>query len=252
MFNGDFDNSFWDEHKWEAHLNEIEKKTTDMRQLTASNNLPRWLLLLKENNDELDAIDAFIEEELQIDETYFPRDDNEDLDDDWDEDWDEYFTDEFEEDFFLEDEEDFDAGEEWKELSEDFAMSEHGSIDSLAIYNSSRELAAIVLQWAEQINPRKLTTEYNEFVSSVLTISAKIAGGYSFGFDPSFLGANIAYTKKALYSANNALAILRRDLKETPFISKKQYFNFHELLFSLRNNIGIYIQELREKFYNNL
>lgn len=254
MFNGDFSDGIWDEHQWEAHLNEIEKKSTHLRKFITPDepdNNPRWLDLLKESTDELDAVDAFIEEELQIDEAYFPDEDDEEIDDDWDEDMEDFFLDEFEDDFFFDDD-DFDAGEEWKELSEDFAMSDNGSIDTLDVYNDSRSLAAAVLQWAETINPQTLTPECNEFVGNVLKIGAKIAGGYSFGFEHDFLGGNIAYTKKSLYCANDALIILQHHLKGSPFIRKKQYYYFHEHLFVLRNDIGIYIQELRERFYNSL
>jgi hypothetical protein len=213
-----------------------------------SGNIPRWLALLQDNVDELDAVDAFIEEELQIEDAYFP--DEEDDFDDWEDDeLDDFFFDEFEDEEFLFDEEDddFDEGEDWKELSNDFTMSDYGSIDTLNIYNDSRELAAIILQWAETINPKYLT-RYNDFVGNVLKIGAKIAGGYSFGFEPDFIGGNIAYTKKALNYGNEALTILQRDLKDARFLSKKQYYYFHEHLFELRNNIGIYIQELRDQF----
>ncbi len=151
MFNGDFHDDIWDEHDWEAHLNEIEKQSSHLRQFIApdySQNTPRWLILLQESSDELDAVDAFIEEELQIDEAYFPDEDDEDFDEDWDGDLDDFFFDE------LEDDDDYDDGEEWKELSSDFALSENGSIDTFDIYNDARELAAIILQWAESINPK--------------------------------------------------------------------------------------------------
>lgn len=251
MFNGDFNDGIWDEHQWEAHLNEIEKKSIHLRKFIApdhSDSSPRWLALLEENPDELDAVDAFIEEELQIDEAYFPGEDDDELDDEWDDEMDDYFLD----DFLFDEEDDFDAGEEWKELSEDFAMSDNGSIDTLDIYNDSRILAAAILQWAETINPKHLSPEYNEFVGNVLKIGAKIAGGYSFGFEREFLGGNIAYTKKSLFCANDALNVLQRDLKKSRFMPKKKYLFFHEHLFALRNSIGIYVQELRERFYNAL
>ena len=253
MFNGNFNDDIWDEHQWEAHLNEIERKSTHLRKFIAPDHpdYPRWLALLDENEDELEAVDAFIAEELELDDAYFPGEDDEEIDDEeWD-DFEDFLLDELDDDLFLDDE-DLDDGEEWKELSEDFTMSENGSIETLAIYNDSREIAAHVLQWAESINPRELTTAYNDFVGRVLKIGAKITGGYSFGFDRDFLGGNIAYTKKALYCANDALTILQRDLKKSPYLSQKQYFYFHERLFTLRNNIGIYIQELRERFYKSL
>lgn len=259
MFDDHFNDDIWDEHQWESHLNEIERKNTQLRKFIIpdyQSNIPRWLKLLQESSDEFDAVDAFIEEQLLIDEAYFPGEDDEEIDEDdeGEEEWDDFLFDDFEEDFFFDDyeEDDFEAGEDWKELSEDFTMSNAGSIDTLIIYDESRSLAAAVLQWAETINPKNLTVDFNEFVGNVLKIGAKIAGGYSFGFDRDFLGGNIVYTKKGLYCANDALAILQQNLKGSSFISKKQYFYFHEKLFTLRNDIGIYIQELREQFYNGI
>jgi hypothetical protein len=207
--------------------------------------------LLQESSDELDAVDAFIEEELQIDEAYFPDEDDEDFDEEWDDELDDFFFNEFEDENDLSDD-DYDQGEEWKELSSDFALSEYGSIDTFDTYNDARELAAVILQWAEGINPQYFTTEYNDFIGNVLKVSAKIAGGYSFGFEQEFLGGNIAYAKKALHCANDALTILQQDLKSAPFITQNQYTYFHEQLFELRNSLGIYVQELRERFYNSL
>lgn len=256
MFNGDFNDDIWDEHEWEAHLNEIEKKSTHLRKFIApdySGNLPRWLVLLQENTDELDAVDAFIEEELQIDEVYFPDEDDEEIDEEWDDELDDFFLDNLEEeDFLFDDEEDFDFGEEWKELSDEFTLSDYGSIETFDIYNDAREIAVVILQWAETINPKFFSPQYNEFIGNVLKIAAKIAGGYSFGFEREFLGANIVYTKKGLHRANDALTILQRDLKGASFITNNQYLFFHEQLFELRNNIGIHIQELRSRFYNEL
>lgn len=260
MFNGDFNDDIWNEYQWESHLNEIERKSTHLRKFLIpehSDNIPRWLKLLQENSDEFDAVDAFIEEQLLIDEAYFPGEVDEEIDDDDDgeEEWEDFLFNDFEDDFFFDEGneyDDFDAGEEWKELSDDFAMSNMGSIDTLYIYNSSRTLSAAILQWAERMNPKNITASSNDFIGNTLKIGAKIAGGYSFGFDHEFLGGNIAYTKKALFCANDALNILQRDLKGNSFLPKKKYYYFHEQLFSLRNDIGIYIQELREQFYNGI
>lgn len=252
MFTGGFNDEVWDEHKWEAHLNEIEKKSDQLRRFIApdpTGNTPRWITLLRENSDELDAVDAFIEEELQIEEAYFPDDEDEEWEEEIDDELEDFFFDEFEDDFlFDEEEEDFDSGEEWKELSEDYATSEYGSIETLEVYNEVRGLAAHILQWAEKIHPKYRSEEYNDFVGDILRIGAKLAGGYSFGFEQDFLGGNIAYTKKALYCANSALYLLQEHLKGAPFINKEEYILLHERLFDLRNDIGVYVQELREQF----
>lgn len=255
MPKGGFDDGIWDEHQWEAHLNEIEKKSEQLRKFIApdpSGNIPRWITLLQENKDELEAVDAFIEEELQIEEAYFPDEEDEDWDDEYDDDLDEFFFDEPEdEDFLFGDDlfDDFDEGEEWKELSEDYAMSDYGSIETLEIYNDARELAAYILQWSEGIHPKYLSPQFNDFVANILKIGAKLAGGYSFGFEIDFLGGNIAYTKKGLECANRSLHLLQDYMKKTPFMEREHYLQLHEILFELRNNIGIYVQELREQFY---
>ena len=47
-----FDGELWDEHRWEAHLNEVEKKSDQLRKFISSDpkgNIPRWLTLLKES-----------------------------------------------------------------------------------------------------------------------------------------------------------------------------------------------------------
>lgn len=253
MPKGEFYDGIWDEHQWEAHLNEIEKKSEQLRKFIApdpSGNIPRWITLLQENKDELEAVDAFIEEELQIEDAYFPDEEDEDWEDDLDDELDDFFFDDYDEEEFSLDEsyDDFDEGEDWKELSGDYVMSDYGSIESMDIYNEARELAAHVLQWSEGIHPKYLSPQFNDFVANVLKIGAKLAGGYSFGFEQDFLGGNIVYTKKALQCANNGLHLLQDYMKKTPFMEKDEYAYLHEILFELRNDIGIYVQELRQQF----
>lgn len=245
-------NPIWDEHQWEAHLNEIEKRSEQLRRFITSDpkgNTPRWVTLLQESIDELDAVEAFIEEELLLDEAYFPDDeddwedeDDDDIDDDF------FFTDDFP--FMDEDEEedDFDYGEDWKELSEDFTLSDYGSIENMELYKESLNLAVDVLKWGETIPPNLQHHLVHEFVSSILKISAKLAGGYSFGFEQDVMGGNIAYTKKALYSSNDALKILQ-SIKKEPYLTPAIYAAFHGRLFEVRNDVGVYIQELRDRFH---
>ncbi|MEX0945498.1 MAG: hypothetical protein WDZ38_07450 [Balneolaceae bacterium] len=246
----------WNEFQWESHLDEIEKRSEQLRKFITSDpkgNTPRWITLLQESMDELDAVEAFIEEELLLDDAYFPEDE-----DDWEDDEDEFEDDDF---FFQDnsfpfmnedlDDEDFDYGEEWKELSEDFTFSDYGSIENLDIYRETREFAVDVLKWAEMI-PAHLQNKYvNEFIINTLKITAKLAGGYSFGFEHDVLGGNIAYTKKALMSANEALLYLQK-IKSESFIPASHYSGFHRRLFEIRNDIGIYVQELRDRFLTGL
>lgn len=246
-----FDDEMWDEHQWEAHINEIERKSDQLRKFIEGDRdpgVPRWAQLLRESENEDDAVESFIEEELAFEEAYFP--------DDEDEDWDDEFED-YEDDLFLSDElfgneadDDFEEGEEWKELSADYASSDEGSIDNLAIYVEARDYSVDALKWIEQVPERDRTITHNQFVSQVLQIGAKIASGYSFGFDIDYIGANIAYCKKALQAANSGLALLQR-MKEsgTFYAGRESYGDLHSRLFELRNDIGVYVQELRERYF---
>lgn len=246
-----FDNEIWDEYKWESHLDEVEKKSDQLRRFISSDpkgNTPRWITLLKESNSEDDAFEAYVEEELLLDEAYFPEEDDEDWDEDNEFDEEDFLFGEYNEFDELEESDDFDTGEEWKALSEDFAVSDYGSLDNLVIFNRSKNLAIDVLKWAESI-PLKLQNRiFQEFVGETMKIGAKLAGGYSFGFETDYLGANIAYTKKALKCCNLALILLQAQKTEVYF-SKKQYITFHEYFFEIRNDIGVYVQELRDRFY---
>ena len=254
-FDGFDDDFVWNEFQWEDHLNEIEKKSEQLRRFITADpkgNTPRWLMLLQENMDELDAVEAFIEEELLLDEAYFPEEDDdweEDEDDDIDDDL--FFYDEDEDfslyDDFDHDDEDFEYGEEWKSLSDDFAHSDYGSIENMQLFNDARDYAVDILKWAEYISPKHHSKTYHEFINNVLKVGAKLAGGYSFGFEKDVLGGNIAYTKKALYSANAALNELQ-NLKHEDFIKPNMYRQLHARLFELRNDIGVYIQEMRDRF----
>jgi hypothetical protein len=245
-----FDDELWDEFQWEAHLDEVEKKSDQLRRFISSDpkgNIPRWLTLLEESISEDDAFEAYVEEELLLDEAYFPEEDDdwEDEDDFDDEDFLFGEADEFSD---LSDEiDDFDAGEEWKSLSQEFADSDYGSLENLFIFSRAKDLAVDVLKWAEQVPVKSQSKQFQEYVGEALKIGAKLAGGYSFGFEADYLGANIAYTKKALKCANICLSILP-GLKNKEHFTPEQYQDFHSRFFELRNDIGVYVQELRDRF----
>lgn len=252
-----FDGELWNEFQWESHLSEVEKKSEQLRKFIESDlkgNVPRWITLLKESLSEDDAFEAYVEEELLMDEAYFPEEDDDWEDEDEFDDEDFLFgLDELESfrDFMEEDDDDFDEGEEWKELSDDYALSNNGSLDNLELFRDARFYAIDVLKWAESIPQQHQNEVFLEYVGDSLKIGAKLAGGYSFGFELEFLGANIVYTKKALHYANQSLEMLQR-LKRSSCFTKQSYGEFHNRLFELRNDIGVYIQELRDRFNSGL
>ncbi|MEX1010868.1 MAG: hypothetical protein WDZ29_02280 [Balneolaceae bacterium] len=252
-FDGFDDELYWNENQWEAHLNELEKRSEQLRKFITSDpsgRRPRWLTLLQENMDEDEAVDAFIEEELLLDDAYFPEDEDEWEDDDEEFDQDDYF-------FLMEnmpfadddeeDEDDFDSGEEWKSLSDEYTYYDYVSLRNMPLYQEARALAVETLKWAEGIPEKGHNATCHDFISDTLRIGAKLAGGFSFGYEREYLGGNIAYTKRALYCANSALGLLQKQ-KGSSYFTTEFYSFLHMRLFNLRNEIGVYVQELRDRF----
>lgn len=257
MRSNNFDGEIWDEFQWEFHLEEMELKTSQMKKFIENNlgqadSPPRWLKLLKESVSEQDALDAFIEEELMFEEAYFPDEDELDYDDEFEDEDDLFFESGFDEFDELEDEDDDEdpefEGEDWKYLSEEYALTDYGSIDNLRVYTKSHSFGAKAMKIAESIPSAAEQEDINNFITDTIQVSAKLAAGYSFGFDKDVLGGNIAYCKRALYAANSALVRLR-EMKSRGYFSFAVYYNLHADLHELRNDIGIYIQDLRDKFY---
>lgn len=287
-----FSNEFWDEHKWESHINEAEQKSEEIRHFldkTFGSEGPRWVKILQESESEHEALDTFIEEELLLDEAYLPDDDDDWDADDFEDDDDDFFAECEEEmksilgDLYIEpgasseqdetagmdddqlsdsdlaslddtdeldDFDDIDEGEEWKMLSEDYTMSDFGSLENLDVYTHAHDFGAHMLVRSANLtfdNPEDQQL-YNQFMADVLQISAKIAAGYSLGFYDDTIGGNIAFCKKALQAANRALEGLQYIKEKNLVFGEVEYRQLHCDLFEIRNDLGIYIQDLREIF----
>jgi len=264
----------WDEHQWESHIKEMTRRHEHLRDLMDSGpgKYPRWLAHIKDFPTKLDAVDAFIEEELLIEESFFPFDDDDDTDDDIDDilfgsmedddDWDPEEDDgDFDEnpiegdDFFSDaDDEEDDLESFFDDFLEEESQGEpsydYTSLENIAIYTDARDLAADLLIYNDSKPQYLKHPGFIHLVSETLLISTKLAAAYSMGFDLEVLGANIAYCKQALEKANHTLIHLQ-SLKENP-LNASDYFELHRCLFELRNNIAIHIQETREFFYSQL
>lgn len=257
------DDEIWNEHQWEVHLNEMEQKSEEIRTFIESSlgeDRPRWTRFLNGFPTKLDAVDAYIEDELMFEDAYFPDDE-----DDWeedDEDMDDFFMSAEDEDF---DTEDFDDGEEWKQNLHKQPDDVAETIDWLAntiladgeetgeikLYDEARELAADMLKLAELVPKEEQDEDFLKMVSETINLGAKIAGAFAFGFELDVLGGNIAYCKRALQSANEVLRLLA-SMKHRAFMRFVDYESMHERMFDLRNDLGVYIQELREELDEGL
>jgi len=272
MFSSDH-HHIWDEHQWESHINEMTRRHEHLRELIESSpgDHPRWLTHIRDFPTKLDAVDAYIEEELLLEESYFPMDDEtEEEDEEMD---DPLFMDDEESDAW-DPEEDGDVHEEpgeghdtvddedddehldsifddiFDEESREETPYDYASLENIAIYTDARDLAADLLIFNDSKPHYMDHPGFIHLVSEVLQISTKLAAAYSMGFDVEVLGANIAYCKKALERANLTLMHLH-GLRENP-LNRADYFELHRRLFELRNNIAIHIQETRGFFQSQL
>lgn len=253
------DQEIWNEFQWEAHLNEMEEKSEQLRryiETSLGEENPRWTRFLNGFATKLEAIDAYIEDELMFEDAYFP-DDEDDWEDDDDE-MDDFFM--SSEDDMIDDDSEFGDGDEWKlglpeyqlhndnetEWPAEALFNENGEPENIRLYDESRELAADMLKLAELVSPAEQDEKFLSLVTETVNLSTKVAGAFAFGFEPDVLGGNIAYCKRALQSANTVLDMLI-ELKHRDFMRFVDYDSLHERMFDLRNDIGIHIQDLREE-----
>lgn len=120
-------------------------------------------------------------------------------------------------------------------------------LQEVKAYQQGMELASQVLRWAHDLELQDKDLLLVEFCAQVNKIPAKIAGGHGMGYEKEALGGNIACVKRALRAANMALKLLPQ-LKNAPFMDEDTYLHFYERTHTLRNEVGIYVQELRRRF----
>lgn len=255
-----FDDEIWDEFRWEQHINAIERKSVQLRDFitaTWGESSPSWIRLLGEYKSQNDVMDAFIEEELMFEEAYFPEDDDWDDDEDDDPDNDLFMSDDDDDednDFFTQFLNELDAEEDDGDENDTpsaFRIDDIEYLDDMLPYHLARMYGIKVLGLAQRNQDNRNDAIFNQFIQASLQVSAKLAAGFSFGFDLDVIGGNITYCKKALENANRALELLHM-LKLRPWLKTTEYYELHEELFNVRNEIGMYIQDLRDSFRNTL
>ena len=267
----DFNNRFnpvWDEFDWESHINEMNRRYEYLRYLIESdhNTNPRWLEHLREFPTKAEAVDAFIEEELLIEESHFPltdyfEEEEEETEDDLDESEDVDELGDFDDLDDLDELDELDQLDGLNELDElfpddfedeesDLHLYSYASMENIVIFTEARDFAADLLLFHDSKPQYFQHPGFIKLISESLMLSSKLAAAYSVGFDLEVLGANIAYCKKALFQANQTLQLLQA-LKLDP-LAESDYDSIHRRLFTIRNNTAIHIQEIRDFFHSQL
>ncbi|MEZ4701709.1 MAG: hypothetical protein R2834_15325 [Rhodothermales bacterium] len=120
-------------------------------------------------------------------------------------------------------------------------------LNALPVYRMAFELANILLAWSDEIPGDQKDSALVQFCTNTLQIPANIARGHGLGYDRDTLGGNIACVKRALQCANAALSLFP-ELKSMPYMDAAGYRDIYERLFETRNEVGLYVQELRRRF----
>ncbi len=135
----------------------------------------------------------------------------------------------------------FDDGEE-----EDDAMLLDDLL-ALPVYQQAFDLANRVLTWSDGLPGDQKESTLVHFCASTLQIPADLARGHGLGLDRDRIGGYIACAKRALHCANTALELLP-GLQSAPYMDAPVYATLYERVFELRNDIGLYVQDLRRRF----
>lgn len=207
----------WDEHRWEEFFKESDRRTD------------KYSYLLDKYMDHPDR-DRIIAEEMGWTHLLDEMDDE-------DEEWlDEFVIDEYREG----------DGEEWKRNT-DYEPSEIDSFQDLPLYQKAFEFSIDAMKMADEhltdIDDESVTT----FCRSITIPSAKIAGGFGFGFELDSLGGNIANCKRGLIAANRMLDALY-EIGKKELLDIDIYLEFHGRAKEVRDELAIHIVNLRERF----
>jgi len=120
-------------------------------------------------------------------------------------------------------------------------------INNLPVYHVAVSLAGFVLEWANKLPGEIKDSTLVQYCSQIMQIGANLAKGHGIGYEQDMIGGNIACVKRALASANAGLSLLH-DMREAPYMEEETYARLYEETFEVRNDVGLYVQALRERF----
>ncbi len=148
---------------------------------------------------------------------------------------------------FLFDDDHREHHEVWLDAIRTAGVGEEGGIADLSIYTQTQQLALEVLAWSNTLSVDLKDSTLVQFCNALLLIPAQLAKGHQLGFDREQIGGNIACCKRALKAANDALKLLG-ELRHADCMDPSHYMHVYEATYEARNAVGLYIQQLRNRF----
>ena len=225
-----FDDDIWDEERWELYLRNDDERVAHYMKI----------------------VNRFLEKHPP------PRSSDKEVQMAWREAFKAYLiqygwqSDEVDSDLFRS--ERFDAQERsGQDLSESvgalemFTENEFEELSFIPVYREALSVTRDVLQWSDRLPGAVKDSTLVQFCASIMQITANIAKGHGMGLERDMIGGNIACLKRAIQAANVSLALLP-EMRNREYMAPARYRTLYELVYELRNAIGIYIQELRDRF----
>lgn len=204
----------WNEFQWEEFMREADKRTEKYSQL------------LEKYIDHPDC-DNIIAKEMGWNHLLDESEDN----DFWDE---------------ISDINSVEEGEEWKDVT-GFETVTFDNFENLPVYQLAYEFSIDCMGLIDNHLEDKNDESIHLFARSVIIPPAKIAGGFGMGFELESLGGNIANCKRGLHAANRTLIALQ-ELRNKKLLDPETFQDFYSRGKEVRDELGIYIVELRERF----
>lgn len=205
----------WDEFQWEEFMREADRRTEKYSQLFEKylDHPERDKIIAKEM-----GWDVFLDES--------------DEKSSWEE--------------FLDEVDFVEEGEEWKQKT-DYESIDIESFENFPLYQLAYKYTIDSINLIENRFENEEDESIRVFAGSVIIPPAKIAGGFGMGFDLESLGGNIANCKRGLNAANRMLSALQ-EMREKRILDSKTFQEFYNQGKEVRDELGIYIVELRERF----
>ena len=129
--------------------------------------------------------------------------------------------------------------------------NEMEELSFVPVYREALSITRDVLHWSDHLPGAVKDSTLVQFCASIMQITANIAKGHGMGLERDMIGGNIACLKRAIQAANVSLALLP-EMKNRTYMTATRYRVLYEVVYELRNAIGIYIQELRDRFYRGI
>ena len=133
------------------------------------------------------------------------------------------------------------------EFIEEHTENVYEELSYVPVYLDALTLTHNTLDWSDRLPGAIKDSTLVQFCASVMQITANIAKGHGMGLERDMIGGNIACLKRAIMSANTALELLP-EMKDQAYMDPSRYPVLYEDVYELRNSLGIYIQELRDRF----